>query len=50
MGFKFAVNFFADMGKDFDGLAAFVSEKLLNVPEVGSGFQQIVDITASNLV
>jgi hypothetical protein len=32
------------MGIDFDGLDAFVSEKFLNVPDVGSGFQQMVDI------
>jgi hypothetical protein len=32
------------MGIDFGGLAAFVSENILNVPEVGSGFQQMVDI------
>jgi hypothetical protein len=32
------------MDIDFVGLAAFVSGKFLNVPEVGYGFQQILDI------
>ncbi|ACD91289.1 hypothetical protein Clim_2266 [Chlorobium limicola DSM 245] len=32
------------MGIDFGGLDAFVSKKFLNVPEVGYGLQQILDI------
>ena len=34
------------MGINFDGFDAFVSEKFPNLPEVGSGFQQLVDITS----